>query len=165
MKEREYRQKEARMVEDKRKEYEQVEALIPEWDRILSQALRDKEKFKKMWKFKMEEQKEYLDIIPTLDKKPNLINKIANYSAANHVEITNLATEPLRDSSEPGIKEFHFSLDLEGKYHNVKRFLWEIEHMNYIIQMEENGFTISQLNNERNHLVLNLKLFTYFSAR
>ncbi len=161
-KEKDFKVRADQMVEEKRKELDTVKGFLPEWEVRLAQQQRANEKFKKMWRHQIEKIKEFMAIIPTIEKTPDLINKIAGFARELDVKINDLTTEPFKPGPETGVKEFHFNLNIEGKYHNIKRMLWEIETMKYIVQIVEGGFTIVDLNNENNNMVLNLKLFTYF---
>ncbi len=161
-KEKDFQLRAEQMEEEKKKELETVKSFLPEWEVRLAQQQRVNEKFKKMWRHQIERIKEFMAIIPTIEKTPDLINKIANYARELDVKITHLSTEPFKPGPEPGVKEYHFHLNIEGNYHDIKRMLWEIEHMKYIVQMADEGFTIVNLNNDSNNMELHLKLFTYF---
>jgi len=56
-------------------------------------------------------------------------------------------------------------MKIDGYYENVKKFLWYLENMAIIVQMEKNGFDFISLNSEDGKFEVSAKMFTYFFTR
>ncbi|MCK5686467.1 type 4a pilus biogenesis protein PilO [bacterium] len=127
---------------------------------------RTDEKKKVKWNIRRNEFKQYLKIIKPYNKKPELIKIINDFAKKFKVVIKDLTTsESPTEGIAGSIRKFSFSMKIEGYYENVKKFLWFLENMEIIVQMEKNGFDFVSLNNEDGKFEVAAKMFTYFFTR
>ncbi len=127
---------------------------------------RTDEKKKTQWNIRRNEFKKYLKIIKPYNEKPELIRIINNYAKKFKVSIRDLTTsESPTEGIAGSIRKFAFSMKIDGYYENVKKFLWYLENMAIIVQMEKNGFDFISLNSEDGKFEVSAKMFTYFFTR
>jgi len=160
------REKERKKEEENRKAYNRKLALLPRVKEDLKRHERNLEIVRKKWRKKVEELNKYLKIIPTYKNKPELIKKINFFAKKFNIILQDLSTSETKAVGPDGnIRKFGFSMKIEGRYENIKKFLWFVENMEIIVQMERDGFDILSLNNEDGNMVCSCKLYTYFFAR
>lgn len=153
-------------IKKKVDEFTKLKDEIPKLEEKIRLKDREDEVKKNEWKERKNEFEKYLKIIKPYNKKPELIKIINNYAKEFKVYIRDLTTSESPSEGIAGsIRKFSYSMKVEGYYEDVKKFLWYLENMEILVQMEKNGFDFISLNNEDGKFVVAAKMFTYFFVR
>lgn len=97
-------------------------------------------------------------VLPRHEEITRLIQELPVMAEKTGVKVSGVKYQPF--IKDEGYNRLSFSMPVEGKYSNIRRFIYEIETMRKIIWIER--LTIRTLYSTRDELSIQLTMSTYF---
>jgi Tfp pilus assembly protein PilO len=93
---------------------------------------------------------------------PKIMAGIQKIGDESSVRIKLFEYVPLKDEKLTGFTKLDFMIGFSGKYHQIKRFLWKLEKLPWVLKQSEINFLkLYDSKNLNDEMELTIKLFTF----
>ncbi|MFH1288474.1 MAG: type 4a pilus biogenesis protein PilO [bacterium] len=141
-------------VNRKETEYSELRNNLSE----VSKRIKNEKYFKENFSKIESDLQEFNLILPRQEAITKLIRELPGMAERNGVKVNGVKYQPF--VKDEGYNRLSFSLPVEGKYSNIRRFIYEIETMRKIIWIERLAIRASYPTREE--LSIQLTMSTYF---